>query len=47
MFRHGRLVAVVGVYTFEEPQLENSLKDLALRIDENITTALANAANAD
>jgi hypothetical protein len=47
MFRHGRLVAVVGVYTFEEPQLEDSLKDLALRIDENITTALANAANAD
>jgi len=40
MFRHGRLVAVVGAYTFEEPQLQDSLRVLALHLDQNISSTL-------
>ena len=46
MFRHGRLVAVVGMYSLEEPQLEDTVKDLALRFDQNIASALGASAAA-
>jgi hypothetical protein len=46
MFRHGRLVAVVGMYSLEEPQLEDTVKDLALRFDQNIASALGTNAAA-
>jgi hypothetical protein len=46
MFRHGRLVAVVGAYTFEEPQLQDSLRILALHLDQNIGSALGASAAA-
>jgi hypothetical protein len=40
MFQHGRLVAVVGAYTFEEPQLQDNLRTLALHLDQNIDSVL-------
>jgi len=40
MFRHGRLVAVVGMYSLEEPQIEDTVKGLALRFDQNIASTL-------
>jgi len=46
MFRHGRLVAVVGAYTFEEPQLQDSLRVLALHLDQNISSTLGAGAAA-
>lgn len=46
MFRHGRLVAVVGMYSSEEPQLEDTVRDLALRFDQKIDSALAASAAA-
>ena len=46
MFRHGRLVAVVGMYSLEEPQLEDTVKDLAVRFDQNIGGALGASAAA-
>jgi len=46
MFRHGRLVATVGMYSLEEPQLEDTAKDLALRFDQNIASALGASAAA-
>jgi len=46
MFRHGRLVAVVAAYTFEEPQLQDSLRTLALRLDQNIGSTLGASAAA-
>ena len=46
MFRHARLVAVVGMYSSEEPQLEDTVKALALRFDQKIDSALAASAAA-
>ena len=46
MFRHGRVVAVVGAYTFEEPQLQDSLRALALHLDQNISSTLGTGAAA-
>jgi len=46
MFRHGRLIAVVGMYTLEEPQLEDTVKGLALRFDESIASSLGAGAAA-
>ena len=46
MFRHGRLVAVVGAYTFEEPQLQDNLRTLALHLDQNIDSVLGTSAAA-
>ncbi len=40
MFRHGRLVASVGMYSLVEPQFEDTVKDLALRFDQNIASSL-------
>jgi hypothetical protein len=46
MFRHGRLVAVVGMYSSEEPQLEDTLKALALQFDQKVDSALGASAAA-
>jgi hypothetical protein len=46
MFRHGRLVAVVGAYTFQEPQLQDNLRTLALHLDQNIDRVLGASAAA-
>lgn len=40
MFRHGRLVAAVGMYSLEEPQLEEIVKDLTLTFDRKIGNTL-------
>jgi hypothetical protein len=46
MFRHGRLVAVVGMYSSEEPQLEDTVRALALQFDQKIESALGASAAA-
>ena len=43
MFRHGRLVATVGMYSFEEPQHQDTVKDLASQFDQNISNVLGGA----
>ena len=43
IFRHGRLVAVVTMYSSEEPQSQDTVNDLAVLFDENISAVLASA----
>lgn len=40
-FRRGHLVAAVGIYDFEEQRLEDTLLDLARKLDERIGSVLA------
>lgn len=45
-FRHGRLVAVVGIYSYDDRQVQDALRDLAGQMDQGIADVLAGAAPA-
>jgi hypothetical protein len=45
-FRHGRLVATVGIYSFEEGQFQDRLKGLGRQLDQYIGSVLSGKAPA-
>ncbi len=46
-FRHGRLVAVIGTYSYDQLDSRGTLIDLAREMDDNITSVLSSGAGAN
>ena len=41
MFRHGRLIATIDIYSFDEKQFQDTFKDLARQMDQRVGSVLS------